>query len=455
MPPPNITGALHLGHALFLTIQDIATRHRIIRGDDALWIPGTDHAGLATHDKLCEDMSARGLNIDDPIAYEREAWAWKDKFHARITGQMRRMGASCDWTKERFTLDEDYAKTTSEAFARIATRSNLTRRDGQWYIDMSEPAAALLAALDSGEIAITPLSATGRLRHFLSNIQPWCLSRQIPWGQRMPLQYDDAGNWRIAETSLPSGWHQETSTFDTWFLSSLWPLALLGWPEETQELERFYPAAWMETGEDILFFWCARMLMMGWLLTGKWAFTSIYLHGLIRDSQGRKMAKQLGNGIDPLDLIDQKGTDALRWMLATHSQPGLDMRFNPARLSEESRFINKIWQASRFLSSAPLLPLCSWPQTDFASSLEALTSRWDDGLLACKFAETARDIQRHFRDEFCGKWLEEHKASWREGVADIHAEGRAYMARYLILLHPFMPFLTSEIQERLLLDASS
>ena len=456
MPPPNITGALHLGHALFLTLQDIAIRHRLIRGDDALWIPGTDHAGLATHEKLCEDLPQRGLDPSDPAIYEREAWAWKHRFHARITSQMRSMGAACAWDRERFTLDASYQASAREAFRRIAHRGNLHRRDGQWYLDMREPAAALLRALDEGCIVIEPATAIGRLRHFLERIEPWCLSRQIPWGLRMPLHLRASGEWRIAEGAAPEGWHAETATFDTWFLSSLWPLALLGWPDDTPDLARYYPAAWMETGEDILFFWCARMLMMGWWLTGRWAFDRIHLQGLIRDKQGRKMSKSLGNGIDPLDLTATHGTDALRWMLATHSEPGLDMRFNPATLAAEGKFLNKLWQAARFISGAilsPPRPLDA--ESPFGRELASLTRQWDQGLLAADFKGTARRLQAHFRDAFCGGWLETHKEAWYAGDEATHAEGRAILARYLILFHPYLPFITSEIQERLKLEVLS
>lgn len=300
MPPPNITGQLHLGHALFLTIQDIATRHRLQRGDDACWIPGTDHAGLATHEKLTAYLIQQGSDPTDSALYDQQAWAWKERFHARITTQMRAMGIACDWTRERFTLDTSYQDTMQHAFAQLATRAKLYRQDGQWYLDMREAARALLGALDQGEIRITPATATGRLRHFLEHIEPWCISRQIRWGWRLPLLHDGQGSWQLddhPDRPAPTGWIREQDTADTWLLSSLWPLALLGWPHDQEAMARYFPAAWMETGEDILFFWCARMLMTGWLLTGQWAFRDIWLQGLIRDKHGCKMSKSLDNAM--------------------------------------------------------------------------------------------------------------------------------------------------------------
>lgn len=452
MPPPNITGQLHLGHALFLTIQDIATRHRIQRGENAWWIPGTDHAGLATHEKIIEHMAGLGQDPADNALYDAHAQQWKDKFQNRIIHQMKSMGISCDWTSLRFTLDEQYQSSMDQAFRQLAQKAHLYRKDGQWYLDMRRPAKALMEAIDLGQISITPETAIGRLRNFLEHIEPWCISRQIRWGWRLPLLYDERGNWMIDESPQappPPGWTREQSTADTWLLSSLWPLALLGWPAESEQLQQFYPAAWMETGEDILFFWCARMLMTGWLLTGKWAFEKIWLQGIIRDSRGRKMSKSLGNGIDPLELTSKHGTDALRWMLATHAEPGLDMRFNPATLSAESKFLNKIWQAGRFLDMCPPRSgLSPWGTSEWEKKLDDLTQAWDKLLLECRFSQAARLIQNHFRDEFCSIWIEQNKQHCREGGPELDL-GRRLFHRYMCLFHPFMPYLTSELSSKL------
>lgn len=470
MPPPNITGQLHLGHALFLALQDTKTRFHAQIGDDALWLPGTDHAGLATHAKILETLHEQGLDSSDRATYLREAWAWKDRFHARITGQIRRMGAACDWAQERFTLDEGSQRSAIAAIERCHAAGMLYRQDGEWYLRMDELAGQLLEALDRGEIRITPEASANQLRHFLRTIEPWCLSRDIPWGLPLPIETKGEA-WRLSPDptilqrhgpgTLPpadDGWTRETRTFDTWFLSSLWPFSSLGWPERTPTFERYYPAAWMETADDILFFWCARMLMMGRLLTGTWPFREIYLHGLIRDGKGRKMSKSLGNGIDPLDLIDRYGADALRWTLIGNAQPGLDMRFNPATLAGDAKFLNKIWQAGRFLAlHDPGTTEASAGNADgpadpsFDAELAALEAQWAAHLHANEFALAARALQKHFREAFCDRWIEAAKPALRAGDADQARTARRHFRRYLALFHPFLPFLTLDLYERLAL----
>lgn len=449
MPPPNITGQLHLGHALFLTLQDIQTRAQMILGNDALWLPGTDHAGLATHAKILESMTERGLDPADEAAYAATGWAWKDRFHARITQQIKRMGAACDWSKERFTLDEGYQVSTREAFRRMMALGGLSQRDGQWYLDMAAHAAPLIEAIEDGTITIRPEGPKNELLSMLRHIEPWCLSRQIGWGLRMPLIHREGeACYHAPGDPIPDGWTEETSTLDTWFLSALWPFATLGWPESTPDLARYYPAAWMESADDILFFWLARMLMIGHALTGQWAFRDIFLHGIIRDKHGRKMSKSLGNGLDPLDLIQIKGTDALRWMLATRAEPGLDMKFNPADLNVEARLINKIWQAGRFLSQYPA-SLGTWADHPEEQALDAMTERWKAALADHAFPRLARDLQRSFTDEFCSRWLEGSKEDLAQGDRALAALGHRLFRRYLTLFHPFLPFLTCEL-DRLL-----
>jgi len=476
MPPPNITGQLHLGHALFLSIQDAKTRFHAQIGDDALWLPGTDHAGLATHEKILDSLAQQGLDATDPALYMREAWSWKERLHGRITTQIRKMGAACDWSKERFTLDERSQRSALAAFSRCCSEGMLFRQDGEWFLRMDDLASQLLCALDAGEIRITPESSANELRNFLRNIEPWRLSRNISWGLPIPLE-TRGDEWRLspspqitqqaigAAQSLtpsgsPDGWKPEPATFDTWFISALWPFSCLGWPEQTEDFQRYYPAAWMETADDILFFWCARMLMMGKLLTGQWPFREIYLHGIIRDSQGRKMSKSLGNGIDPLELIEKKGADSLRWMLLANAQPGLDAKFNPATLSSESKFLNKIWQAGRFLSPfAPLLATlpqnalamqaCSERNEALFADLNRLTSSWADHFRKNEFSLAARLIQRHFKDFFCDEWIERSKEKLKGGDALLAAEGFSLLSRYLALFHPFCPFLTSQLHEQL------
>lgn len=452
MPPPNITGQLHLGHAMFLTLQDIQTRARALLGQTTLWLPGTDHAGLATHEKILGALADAGQSPEDTAAYWDHAWRWKDTFHQRITTQMRRMGAACDWSRERFTLDPAYQASTLAAFRALLDRypEGLSRREGQWYFDMGPLAAPLIEALERRDIQITPEGPRQELLHMLRHIEPWCLSRQIPWGLSMPLQEGPEGTWAWLEPGETprEGWTACTDTIDTWFLSALWPFAALGWPEDPEGLfAQFYPAGWMETGEDILFFWCARMLMIGQALTGQWPFDTIYLHGLIRDAQGRKMSKSLGNGLDPLDLMATTGCDALRWYLACNTEPGLDLRFDPNGLKQEARFINKIYQSARLLAmnGLTLPPPGTWGTSPEERALDELTTTWTELLLGNRFKEAARLLQRSYTDTFCSTWLEAAKPALREKDPETMARFGRLFARYLALLHPFLPFLTTEL----------
>jgi valyl-tRNA synthetase len=486
MPPPNITGRLHLGHALFLSIQDAQTRFRALTGDDALWLPGTDHAGLATHEKILAELAAAGGSPDDADAYWRTAWSRKGELQHAIGEQIRRIGASCDWSRERFTLDAGSQSSALAAFSRCCEQGLIRRENGEWLLRMDELASRLLAAIDDGEIRIEPQSSANELRSFLLGIEPWKIARDIPWGLRLPIE-TQGERWRLIaspELTRPPGepalfgeaartiheraltamgrsaadsagegpWTPEEKTFDTWFLSALWPFSSLGWPEKTDDFARFYPAAWMETGDDILFFWCARMLMMGWLLTGQWPFRDIYLHGLMRDAQGRKMSKSLGNGIDPLGLMDAHGADALRWSLLANLQPARDLRFDPGFLAREAKFINKIWQAGRFLApfcAAPSLAEEAWRQSPFGREMADLAREWFAFFMANDLAQAARLIQRHFRDRFCGQWIEGAKEGLRAGDARLAGEGMRAFSLYMALLHPFLPFLTSELHETL------
>lgn len=443
MPPPNITGQLHLGHALFLTLQDIKTRFHALQGRDTLWLPGTDHAGLATHAKIMETLQEQNQDPNDLDLYWKTGWAWKDKFHDRITHQMRRMGIACDWSQERFTLDEAYQASTQEAFKRCWEQGWIYQENDQWYMDMTELAKPLKAALASGELSIHPQKSANRLLHFLNELEPWCLSRQIPWGMKMPIKHHE-GQWLLDEGDQTPG-EPCQDTLDTWFLSSLWPFASLGWPEKTPNFEQYYPGAWMETGEDILFFWCARMWMMGKFLTGAWPFTHIFLHGLIRDKNGEKMSKSLGNGIDPLDMIDQFGTDALRWHLAFRAEPALDMRFKPEALKQDASWLNKIWQAGRFLEQfGPPPELGETPE-----DLHALWMALQEDLEHDRYPAACRRLQQAFRDEFCSTWIEQHKETLRQGNEQARQEGWTRFHTLLTMLHPFLPFLTSEIHHQL------
>jgi valyl-tRNA synthetase len=443
MPPPNITGQLHMGHAMFLTLQDIQTRFRSLIGDEALWLPGTDHAGLATHEKIMEELGKQGLDPSDHELYWKTGWEWKDRFHDRITTQIKRMGAACDWDKERFTLDAQYQASTREAFARMWNAGLIYRKDNQWWADMRTLAAPLIEAIEQEQIQINPSTSANELLPMLKEIEPWCLSRQIPWGMPIPLK-NDGGTWRLDEGDHTPG-IAETDTLDTWFLSSIWPMVTLGWPHKTAQMDRFYPGEWMETGDDILFFWCARMWMMGHFLTGQWPFKKLFLHGLIRDKHNRKMSKSLGNGIDPLELMDAHGTDALRWHLAMRAEPARDMKFSPQACAQDGKWINKIWQAARFLSQFGGPP--KTPTTP--SDLDELTQQWGALLKTDRYPDAARLIQASFRDDFCAQWIEDNKQALREGDKALLAEGWGRFHRYLSLLHPFMPFLTTDLHRKI------
>lgn len=445
MPPPNITGQLHMGHAMFLTLQDIQTRFHGLIGDDTLWLPGTDHAGLATHAKIQEQMESMSIPLNDIEEYWTLGWKWKEHYHSRITTQIKKMGAACDWNQERFTLDNEYQASTKEAFKRCWEMGLIYHEDNQWWMNMESLATPLLEALENGELTIQPERSLGKLKHFLNNLEPWCLSRQIPWGMPIPLKLQEDGSWLFDESEATAG-SPCLDTLDTWFLSSLWPFASLGWPDDSQKMDKYYPGEWMETGEDILFFWCARMWMMGKLLTGQWPFKTIFLHGMIRDKKGQKMSKSLGNGIDPLELIEKHGTDALRWHLAARASPALDMKFSHEAMKQDSAWLNKIWQAARFLNQFGPAPenLGEWPE-----DMKALSSHLSEELFANRFPNACRLLQKAFREDFCSGWIEHNKESLRGGDEELRREGWTRFGALLSLLHPFIPFMTSQLHEQL------
>lgn len=458
MPPPNITGQLHLGHSLFLTLQDIKTRFNTIIGNNSLWIPGTDHAGLATHEKILLSMNEKNLDPNDLSAYFEEANIWKDFYQRRIKTQIFSMGASCNWNKERFTLDEEYKKSSLKAFDICYENGMLYRENNQYYLDMTNLAQELLKDLESGIIKITPESGKNTLISFLKNIEPWCISRQIPWGLPIPIAYNSleerTARFSDIDHSDPN-WIKENFTFDTWFLSSIWPAAILGWPHKTTDFEQFYPCSWLETADDIIFFWCARMLMMCKLITGKYPFNEIYLHGIIRDKNNKKMSKSLGNGIDPLLCIESHGADCLRWTLCNHTEPGLDIKFNLDWLNEEKKFINKIWQASRFINMYTYFidNKKDIKERDFISSeMDKITETWYDLLSKDKFSTCSRQLQNHFRSYFCDYWIEQNKKELWNNNKDIAIEGLMILQRYLILFNPFIPFITTSIDDLIFIN---
>jgi valyl-tRNA synthetase len=651
MPPPNVTGSLHLGHALDETLQDILTRWRRMQGYNALWLPGTDHAGIATQARVEEELAKEGLSRHDlgREPFLARVWDWKERYGRRITEQLRLLGASCDWSRERFTMDEGCSRAVREVFVRLYEKGLIYRgnyminwcpkchtvisdieveheeEDGYlWHIlypleegrghiivattrpetmlgdtavavhpdddryrhlvgrrvilPLAERPIPIIAdayvdpAFGSGAVKITPahdpndfeighrhgleqievidrgarmtaaagvyagmdryvareavvrdLAGRGlllrqeRYRHsvgrcyrcgtvieplvseqwfvrmeplaeparqavlegrvrfiperftrvflnWLDGIRDWCISRQLWWGHRIPVWYcQDCGHTicrREDPDSCPAcgskNLHQDEDVLDTWFSSALWPFSTLGWPQNTPDLSRFYPTTVLVTGRDILFFWVARMIFMGLEFMGEVPFREVLIHGLVRDAEGRKMSKSLGNGVDPVEVIEKYGADSLRFMLVTNNAPGNDLRFNWERVEAARNFANKIWNAARFA----LLNLEDY-RPDGIEAAEELPDRWILSRLGAvtrevgsyleeyELGEAARVLYEFIWSEFCDWYLEMAKLRlYGEDAARRHTAQRVLLQtlrELLKLLHPFMPFLTEEI----------
>lgn len=427
MPPPNITGKLHMGHAMFATLQDILIRHHRMKGCDTLWLPGCDHAGLATQAKLDEAMRSEGLDPEGP-EFDAYAARYREELEGTIQDQLRRTGASCDWSRERFTLDPAYTKAIDEAY-RICRERGMTYEEGaDLYLDMSGLAARLLGEIDNGNLRIEPAHATKTLRHFLENIEPWCISRQIRWGHPIPGRSD---------------------TFDTWFSSALWPFATLGWPERTDDLERYFPAALIETADDILFFWCARMLMMGLLIMDELPFRTIYLHGIIRDGEGRKMSKSLGNGIDPLEIIEKYGCDGMRFALAEGATPGQDMALQDEKLQAGRAAAQKLWSIARFtLPRAEDGEITHEADIAIMETIEEARRRIAEDIERLSIHGAARRLRELLFDDISSGWIGENHARIHEGCPSGRATCHALTEAMLKISHPFMPYCTEDIHSR-------
>ena len=651
IPPPNVTGELHLGHAMFVSMEDLMIRYHRMKGVPTLWVPGTDHAGIATQMLVERALNKEGIRRED-LGREKfleKVWEWKDKYHDRIVAQIRRLGASCDWDRERFTLDEGLSKAVREAFVRLyeeglmyrgsrivnwspklqtavsdleveyksepgtlyyfkymladgsgylpvsTTRPetipgdsavavhpedpryqdyigktvrvpiigreipviadeyvdrefgtgvlkitpahdphdyaigkthhleeiNIMTKDAhmneaagkyagmdrfecrkaiwadmkeaglvikeepyqmsiphsqrsgeiiepmismQWFVKMESLAKPALEAVRSGEIRIIPDHFTKVYYNWLENIQDWCISRQLWWGHRIPVWYcKDCGEMMVSRTDVhecskcgSKNIEQDPDVLDTWFSSGLWPFSTLGWPEETPDYKYFYPTSMLETGYDILFFWVARMIMDGIHFTGKVPFTEIYLHGLVRDEHGDKMSKTKGNVVDPLIVMDELGTDALRFTLLVGSTPGNDTNLSVKKVEANRNFANKLWNAGRFVIGA----LDKAPAEADGEVNPTAADRW----IWSRMQEVIRDVERLFGNHQYGEagrqiydffWGD--YADWYIEIAKIQlAKGgnTAFnTARMLIrildtclrLLHPFTPFVTEEL----------
>ncbi|WP_461809629.1 valine--tRNA ligase [Faecalimonas sp.] len=664
MPPPNITGKLHMGHALDNTLQDILIRYKRMQGYNALWIPGTDHAAISTEVKVTNQLKEEGIDKKElgREGFLKRTWEWKEEYGGTITSQLKKLGTSCDWDRERFTMDEGCSKAVEEVFIKlyeegyiykgsriinwcpvcktslsdaeveheeqgghfwhikypivgtdrfleIATtrpetmlgdtaiavhpdderytdivgkkvmlplvnkeipivadyyvdkefgtgavkitpahdpndfevgkRHNLpeinimnddatinenggkyagmeryearkaivadlesegylvkiedhTHNVGthdrchttveplikqQWFVKMEELAKPAINALKTGELKFVPERFNKIYLHWLENIRDWCISRQIWWGHRIPAYYcDECGEFVVAREVPEKCPHcgcthftQDEDTLDTWFSSALWPFSTLGWPENTEELDYFYPTDVLVTGYDIIFFWVIRMVFSAFAHTGKSPFHTVFIHGLVRDSQGRKMSKSLGNGIDPLEIIDQYGADALRMTLVTGNAPGNDMRFYDERVEANRNFANKVWNASRFImmnmedkeittpSENDLTATDKW----ILSKVNTLAKDVTENMDKFELGIALQKVYDFIWDEFCDWYIE--LAKYRIYHADEDAVSanaalwtlKTVLANGLKMLHPYMPFVSEEIYSALVPEEES
>ena len=651
MPPPNITGQLHMGHALDNTLQDILIRFKRMQGYEALWVPGTDHASIATEAKIVEAMRKEGVTKEEigRDAFLKRAWDWKAEYGGRIVSQLKKIGSSADWDRERFTMDEGCSKAVKEVFVNlynkgqiyqgeriinwcpkcltsisdaeveyedqaghfwhlryplsdgsgyiqmattrpetmlgdtavavnpnderykdmvgktvilpivhreipiiadeyvemefgtgvvkitpahdpndfeVGLRHNLPvinvmtedarivddypkyagmdryeareaivkdlevegalvkiedyshnvgtcyrchttvepRVSKQWFVKMKELAAPAIEAVKKGDTQFVPEHFDKTYFHWLEGIKDWCISRQLWWGHRIPAFYcDECGEMVVTKEDSAvcpkcgKPMRQDPDTLDTWFSSALWPFSTLGWPEKTPELEYFYPTDVLVTGYDIIFFWVVRMMFSGLEHMGEVPFKNVLIHGLVRDSQGRKMSKSLGNGIDPLEVIDKYGADALRLTLVTGNAPGNDMRFYWERVEASRNFANKVWNASRFIMMNldkaenravgldELTPADKW----ILSKLNTLAKDVTENMENFDLGVAVGKIYDFIWEEFCDWYIEMVKPRLYNDEDTTKAAALYTLKTVLIeslkLLHPYMPFITEEI----------
>ncbi len=658
IPPPNITGQLHMGHALDNTMQDILIRFKRMQGYNALWQPGTDHASIATEVKIIEKLKEEGISKEDlgRDGFLERAWEWKKEYGSRIISQLKKMGSSCDWDRERFTMDEGCNKAVTEVFCKMhekgwiykgsriinwcpvcntsisdaeveyaeqaghfwhikypvieedgsvsATRFvefattrpetmlgdtavavnpeddrykdiigkklmlpfinreipvvadsyvdmefgtgvvkitpahdpndfevgkrhqlaeiNILNDDAtinenggkfcgmdryaareaivkeldemgllvriedyshnvgthdrckttiepmikqQWFVKMEELIKPAVEAVKNGDIQLIPKRMEKTYFNWTDNIRDWCISRQLWWGHRIPAYYCDKCGEIVVSADAPSvcpkcgceHFTQDPDTLDTWFSSALWPFSTLGWPDQTEDLKYFYPTDVLVTGYDIIFFWVIRMIFSGYEQMGEKPFKTVLFHGLVRDSQGRKMSKSLGNGIDPLEIIDQYGADALRLTLITGNAPGNDMRFYYERVEASRNFANKIWNASRFImmnmpeeglkvTEPSLEPVDKW----ILSKLNTLIKDVTDNMDSFELGIAVQKVYDFIWDEFCDWYIEMVKPRLYNSDDQTSKDAALWTLQTVLLnalklLHPYMPFLTEEI----------
>ena len=652
IPPPNITGQLHMGHALDETLQDILIRWRRMQGYCALWLPGTDHASIATEAKIVEAMRQEGVTKEEigREAFLERAWDWKRQYGGRIVEQLKKLGSSCDWERERFTLDEGCSKAVREVFVRLYEKGliyrgeriinwcphcktsisdaevefeekaghfwhlrypfkdgsgylelattrpetmlgdtavavhpederyqdiigktlilplvgreipvvadtyvekdfgtgvvkitpahdpndfevglrhnleiiNVMNEDGsinenggkycgmsglearkaivrdleeqgflvriedikhnvgtcyrcgtvveprvskQWFVKMKPLAEPAVDCVRDGQIQFIPERMNKTYYNWMENIKDWCISRQLWWGHRIPAWYcPDCGEMIVAREAPHAcpkcgctNLHQDEDTLDTWFSSALWPFSTLGWPEKTKELEYFYPTDTLVTGYDIIFFWVARMIFSGLEHMKEVPFKTVFFHGLVRDAQGRKMSKSLGNGIDPLEVIAQYGADALRFTLVTGISPGNDTRFSTERVEASRNFANKLWNASRFILmniegkevKNELPARLATEEKWIVSAFNRVAKEVNENLEKFELGIAAQKLYDFLWDQFCDWFIEIAKIRLTGDDEQAAQEVRQVlvwvMTRTLAMLHPFMPYITEEI----------
>ena len=656
IPPPNITGQLHMGHALDNTLQDVLVRYKRMKGFSTLWVPGTDHASIATEAKIVEAMRREGITKDDigRDGFLERAWAWKRTYGGRIVEQLKKLGSSCDWSRERFTMDEGCSEAVREVFVRLYEKGLIYRgkriinwcpkcltsisdaeveyeeqpghfwhirypfEDGsgyveiattrpetllgdtavavhpdderyknivgkmlilplvgrripvvadeyverdfgtgcvkitpahdpndfevgkrhgleildmltddakitddypayagmdryearkkivadleeqgylisvedhvhnvgtcyrcgttvepkaslQWFVKMEPLARPAIDAVRDGRIKFVPERFEKNYFHWMENIRDWCISRQLRWGHRIPAYYCADCEETVVAKEAPercpkcggTSLTQDPDTLDTWFSSALWPFSTMGWPDDTDDLRRFYPTSTLVTGYDIITFWVSRMIFSGLEYTGKIPFDTVLIHGLVRDAQGRKMSKSLGNGIDPLEIISKYGADALRYALATGNSPGNDMRFSDEKIEAARNFANKLWNAARFVMMNLTIDKIALPDEGDL----AIEDKW----ILTKLKKTAAAVSQNLDrfeigialsilydfvwDVYCDWYIELAKPSMNAENSKRSENTQnvlAYVLREILtMLHPFMPFITEEIYTNL------
>ena len=656
IPPPNVTGQLHMGHALDETLQDILVRYKRMQGFNTLWVPGTDHAGIATQIKVEEQLRVNeGLTRYDlgRDKFLERVWDWKHQYGNRIISQLKKLGASCDWSRERFTMDEGCSKAVREVFVNLYDKGLIYRgnriinwcphcitalsdaeveyseqegyfwhikypikgEDGyveiattrpetmfgdtavavnpedestkhlvgktlilpivgreipvvaddyveigfgtgcvkitpahdpndflvgqrhgleqikvmnddatmnsyagkyegmdryecrkalvadleaegyliktvphshnvgscyrcrttvepitsnQWFVKMEPLAEPALEVVKNGTVKFVPERFSKTYTNWMENVHDWCISRQLWWGHRIPAFYcDKCGEMVVSKEDVTvchkcgGAMRQENDVLDTWFSSALWPFSTMGWPEKTEELEKYYPTSALVTGYDIIFFWVARMIFSGLEHMGKEPFSTVFIHGLVRDAQGRKMSKSLGNGIDPLEIIEKYGADALRYALATGNSPGNDMRFSDEKIEAARNFANKLWNASRFVRMNLTIDEIKLPEADKLASedkwilneFNKLAASVTESLDKYEVGIALSEIYDFTWDVFCDWYIELCKARLNDKDNEGNAVAQNVLAFVLTgilkLLHPFMPFITEEIYQAL------